>query len=170
MLCKEFFDNNRENTRRVPIVKTGSKEMREKVKMIDQLVKSKPQDGGNTLPFSLVDKEKYGIGILNVKDIIDNTTNEIFISYKEELLSEPITYIIPAVWGEKEDGSLSGTQDEINKRITPMIDYIMEILELEGINKAQRFAIGYLIRGLMVSKITYLIEAFRNNFTPLSKV
>ena len=111
--------------------------------------------------FSLPNVE-YEFGILKIKEIIDKTTNMIFISYKEKLLTEPITYIVPAVWGEIKDGKLTTIQREINKKIVPTINSIMDILELEDLHGAQGFAIGYLIRGLLISKIAYMIEAFKN--------
>lgn len=135
--------------------------MSEKIKMRGLSEKSNALGEGKYHPFALK-AEQYGIGILNVKEIIDNTTSEIFTSYWERLLIEPITYIIPAIWGEKKDGRLSFTQKEINKKIAPMISNIMEMFDLDGINRDQRFAIEYLIRGLMISKITYMIEAFKN--------
>ena len=52
------------------------------------------------LSFTLSD-EDHEIGILKIKEIIDKTTDTIFNSYRETLLTEPITYIVPAVWGEK---------------------------------------------------------------------
>jgi hypothetical protein len=111
--------------------------------------------------FSLANVE-YDFGILKIKEIIDKTTNMIFISYKEKLLAEPITYIVPAIWGERKDGKLSTIQREINNKIVPTINGIMDILELEDLHGAQSFAIGYLIRGLLISKIAYMIEAFKN--------
>ena len=98
----------------------------------------------------------------NRLDIIDKTTNVIFITYKEELLSEPITYILPAAWGRIKDGELSSTQKEIYGIIESMIIDIMERLEIDGLNDTQGFTIGYLIRGLLISKIIYLVEASRN--------
>ena len=105
---------------------------------------------------------RYRTGILRIKEIIDRTTNTIFISYQKELLSEPITYIIPAVWGKIKQGRLTESQREIYITIDPVIKDIMELLELDEFNDAQRFSIEYLIRGLLISKITYLIEAFKN--------
>jgi hypothetical protein len=105
---------------------------------------------------------EYDFGILKIKEIIDKTTNMIFDSYREMLLTEPITYIVPAVWGERKDGKLTTIQMEINKKIVPTINSIMELLELGDLNGDQRFAVGYLIRGLLISKIAYMIEAFRN--------
>jgi len=135
--------------------------MKAKFKTTDQVIDTQADKGRKHIPFSLI-HEEYEIGILRIKDIIDKTTNSIFTSYKKKLLSEPITYIVPAVWGKIKHGKLTACQREINEKITPMISSIMEIFELEEINGAQRFAIEYLIRGLATSKITYLIESFKN--------
>lgn len=134
--------------------------MIEKIKKMNQ-ASIETADREEYTTFSLANVE-YDFGILKIKEIIDKTTNMIFISYKEKLLTEPITYIVPAVWGERKDGKLTTIQMEINKKIVPTINSIMDLLELEDLNGAQRFAIGYLIRGLLISKIAYMIEAFRN--------
>ena len=134
--------------------------MNEKEKTIDLAGIAQAEKEGKTLIFSSA-SEEHEIGILKIKEIIDKTTNMIFFSYKESLLSEPITYIISAVWGKKQ-GRLSISQEEINRRIAPVIRIIMEIFGFEKINEAQRFTIEYLIKGLIISKITYLIEAFKN--------
>jgi len=86
------------------------------------------------------------------------TTDILFTSYKTELLSEPVTYIISAVWGKKEHGNLTADQKEIHANISVIIDDIIEILGIELVNDAQRFGIEYLIRGLIISKVTYLFE------------
>ncbi len=114
------------------------------------------------LPFSLISNDENRGGILRIKEIIDKSATKIFISHKNELLLEPITYIIPAVWGKIKQGELTGSQKEIHKRIDPLITDIMEILELDDLNETQEFAIEYLIRGLIISKITYLIEASKH--------
>ena len=98
---------------------------------------------------------------LKIKELIDETTTMIFSLYRDELLSEPITYILPVVWGKKH-GNLSGIQGEIHMKINPLIRDIIEIFAFKEINEDQRFALEYLIRGLVISKITYLIESFKN--------
>jgi hypothetical protein len=94
--------------------------------------------------------------------LIDKSVTEIFATYKMKLLSEPITYIIPAVWGAKKDGELTDKQKEINMQVAPIIKRIFEILDLKDLSGAQEFAIGFLIRGLIISKITYMIEVINN--------
>lgn len=93
--------------------------------------------------------------------LIDGTANEIFTSYNTKLLSEPITYIVPAVWGARKDGELTATQKEINKQVAPVIKKVFESLQLRDLGGAQEFALWFLIRGLIIAKITYLIEAFK---------
>ncbi len=94
--------------------------------------------------------------------LMDKAAEEIFVSYKTRLLSEPITYIVPAVWGAKKEGELEDTQKEINIKVIPVINELFDALRIRGLNGAQEFAIGFLIRGFIISKITYMIEAVRN--------
>jgi len=135
--------------------------MRDKFNKNYQILNAPSDKERKLLSLSLVNGNKNK-GVLGIKEIIDRTTNILFTSYKTELLSEPMTYIISAIWGKKEHGTLTADQKEIHSNISVIIDDIIEILEIELVNDAQRFGIEYLIRGLIISKITYLIEAFRN--------
>ena len=119
--------------------------------------------GRKLLPFSYINNDEDRATILRIKEVIDKTTDRLFISFKNELLSEPITYIISAVWGKIRHKGLSESQKKINKTIDSMIIEIMVSLEFDELNETQKFAIEYLIRGLVTSKITYLIEAFKNS-------
>lgn len=94
--------------------------------------------------------------------IIDKKANDIFMYYREKLLTEPITYIVPAVWGAKEGGELTVAQKEMNSRIAPVIAEIFDAFQLKDLRGAQEYAIGFLIRGLFISKITYMIETLRS--------
>lgn len=97
-----------------------------------------------------------------IEPFIDKTANEIFLLYSKELLSKPITYIVPAVWGVKKEGELTGCQKEMHNRIAPVIDRVIKSLGIEGLSGAQQFAIGYLVRGYMISKITYMVENLKS--------
>jgi hypothetical protein len=114
------------------------------------------------LPFSMIVNDENGSEILKIKEIIDDTTNEIFISHKAEFMSEEITYIVPAVWGKIRHGKLTDTQLEINGKIDDVITDIIQMLDLKDLNDLQEFAFEYLVRGLIISKITYLIEASKH--------
>ena len=52
---------------------------------------------------------------------------------------------------------------KINEKIDYVIEDIMEMIELKDLNNVQEFAFEYLIRGLIISKITYLIEASKHH-------
>lgn len=102
--------------------------------------------------------------------LIDKSANDIFITYGAKLIIEPITYIIPAVWGAGKDGALTPTQKEIHQVITPVFDEVFKALKLRGLSGAQEFAIGFLIKGLFISKITYMIEMVKNTVNDEVKV
>jgi len=94
--------------------------------------------------------------------LVDEATNKIFMDYRETLIKEPITYIVPAVWGAIKDGKLTKIQKEINHRFDPVVRQILQLLVPDTATPAQRYATAYLIRGLMISKITFMIEGYKN--------
>ncbi len=97
-----------------------------------------------------------------IEKLIDETSLEIFKKYNETLLRESNIYIVPAVWGAVKDGELTATQKEIHARIGPVIEKILDSLCHEALSPAQKFAIGYLVRGLFISKTIYMIEFYKN--------
>ncbi len=116
-------------------------------------------------------KKKAGSDLTRLAKIVgpmlDKAANDIFMEYRDILLSEPITYIVPAVWGAAKDKNLSPEQEHINKRISPVIDELFDILQIKNLDEGQRFALGFLIRGLIISKITYMIEALKNKLVTI---
>jgi len=101
--------------------------------------------------------------ILRIKEIIDETTDTIFSLHKKDLLNNPITYIIPAVWGRIGKGNLNAKQKNIFSSIESMVNDVIEIMEFDDLTDSQRFSIEYLIRGLVISKITYLVASSRTS-------
>lgn len=97
-----------------------------------------------------------------VAPLIDKTANDIFMSHCNELLEKPITYIIPAIWGKDVNGELTLTQAKINDKIAPVMETILQLFEFKNSNGEQEFAFEYLLRGLFVSKITFMIELKKN--------
>jgi len=92
---------------------------------------------------------------------IDKMAWDIFSSFRMELLAEPITYIVPAVWGAKKDGELTPLQEKIHDRLKTQIEGVFNILELKNLTPSQECAVKYLIRDLLITKIVYMIESFR---------
>ncbi len=94
--------------------------------------------------------------------LIDEVTNKTFMDHRDTLLKEPITYIVPAVWGAIKDGKLTRVQKDINHRFDPVVRQVLGVLVPESATQAQRYAISYILRGLMISKITFMIEGYKN--------
>jgi hypothetical protein len=100
--------------------------------------------------------------------LLDGVVNDIFMAYRMELLSEPITYIVPAIWGAKKEGDLTPVQKDINARAVPVIDRVFDLLRMKKISNDQEFAVYFLIRGIIIAKITFMIEAFRSRLNERS--
>ena len=116
--------------------------------------------GHKLVQFNLSNNDESS-SILRIKQIIDETTDTIFCLHKKDLLINPITYIIPAVWGRIGNGDLNPKQKNIFLSIESMVRDVIEIMEFDDLTDAQRFSIEYLIRGLVISKITYLVALSR---------
>jgi hypothetical protein len=96
-----------------------------------------------------------------VGPLIDKLVMELLKDYCRQLLSEPITYIVPAVWGATKDGELDATQRRMHARISPVVDKIQSLLDLHDLRESQSFAIGFLIRGLIISKVTHMVASYQ---------
>ena len=123
--------------------------------------------GHKLIQFSMSNNDD-STSILRIKQIIDETTDTIFSLHKKDLLANPITYIIPAVWGRIRKGDLNPKQKNIFLSIESMVRDVIEIMEFDDLTDSQRFSIEYLIRGLVISKITYLIASSRTNDKDIS--
>lgn len=97
-----------------------------------------------------------------IEKLIDETSLNIFREYKEILLEESNIYIVAAVWGAMKDGDLTTEQKDIHARISPVIREVLGLLLQNKLNAHQDFAIGYLVRGLFISKIIYMSEFYKN--------
>ena len=115
--------------------------------------------------FSKKQKEQTG-DLLEITEIarplIYKTVGEIVETYKMQLLSQPIDYIIPAIWGAKKGGELDATQQKIYRQFIPVYNELFKFLNYEGLNASQQFTIGFLIRELFISKIAFMIDGIRN--------
>jgi hypothetical protein len=93
--------------------------------------------------------------------ILQHTCMDVFSAYRTVLLAEPIVYIVDAVWGSQKWGELTSTQLEIFARVSPAVEQMQLVLESEKLDQEQTFVRGYLIRGLLITKIFYMIELWR---------
>jgi hypothetical protein len=100
--------------------------------------------------------------------LLDGAVNDIFMTYRMQLLSEPITYIVPAIWVAKKEGELTPVQKDINARAVPVINRVFDLLRMKKIGGDQEFAVYFLIRGIIIAKVTFMIEAFRGRLNERS--
>lgn len=96
--------------------------------------------------------------------LIEKSTWEIFLKYRNELLAEDITYIVPAVCGAERNSELTPLQEEIHGLITPNIQEIFRKLEIHETMDDHSFAVRYIVRSMIITKIIFIIESFRNKF------
>ena len=100
--------------------------------------------------------------------LIDGISKNIFNEYHELLLREPITYIVYAVWGAKSDGELTREQTAINGKIIPVLHDVMNALDIGTITQEQTYAVEYIVRSLLISKIVVSIEMTRAKLSGLT--
>jgi hypothetical protein len=96
------------------------------------------------------------------RPLIYNTAGEIVKIYKMELFSQPADYIIPAIWGAKKGGEIDATQQKIYMQFIPVYNDLLKFFQCDELNASQEFAIGFLVRELLISKIAYMVDGIRN--------
>jgi hypothetical protein len=96
-----------------------------------------------------------------ISKLIDGLAHDIFMEHVYTFLREPIDYVVPGVWGAKKSGSLTPEQKRIHAVVQPVVEEIFRHLALRGLSEPQRFALDFLIRGLIINRLTYTIEAAR---------
>jgi hypothetical protein len=106
-------------------------------------------------------KDVTSLGRL-IGEVIESTCMEVFANNREVLLAEKNTYIIPAIWGAAKDAELTPVQREIHGRVAPTVVQIVDSLKTSHTSEMQVFALEYLVRGLLVSKIIYMVELYGN--------
>lgn len=95
---------------------------------------------------------------VEVSALINEAVNAVIITHGHELIGANINYIIWAIWGSDNENKLDETQKQINDYIVPVLGKIVSLFKLNKPTKEQTFAIEYLIRSLLVTRIGYAIE------------
>jgi len=97
-----------------------------------------------------------------VDPLINQATLDIFMAHKGRLLQEQIEYIVPAVWGVKKGGETDATQKQIFTSICSVEAEIKKTFGVHNLSPEQEFALVYLIKGVFIARITYMIELVKN--------
>jgi hypothetical protein len=90
---------------------------------------------------------------------VDEAAKEVFTSNAIELLNEPITNVIEAVWGvQSYKNQPTPAQQRIDSIIRPMICKINDDLENEDMTRFNNYIIEELIKRLATWEIIYTIR------------
>ena len=100
-----------------------------------------------------------------IRPLIQNETFDMLYSHGIGFMNAPINCVVPAVWGIKEDGRLTPDQQEIKVRVQKIVERVIAALDVEGLNSSQRFAIGFLVRELIIARLLLFIQIFNCELT-----
>jgi hypothetical protein len=108
----------------------------------------------------LLKKKDKAEQITQIGRLVGERINELALSiyqkHRETLLAQPASHIVDAVWGT---GRLSPAQKAIHSQVLPVIREIHEALDLTDLTPAQEYALAYLVRDLIISKISCRVQA-----------
>ncbi|MCB2184930.1 MAG: hypothetical protein KQJ78_08010 [Deltaproteobacteria bacterium] len=93
-----------------------------------------------------------------IDPVVEDLVRRLVHDYREHLLAQELTYIIPAVWGARKEGPLDEVQREMHREVTQVLDQVLTLLDLDYARPAQAYAVGYLVRSLIIAKASFLLE------------
>lgn len=118
------------------------------------LFKKKPQDAQASVSPTILAAQ--------ISPLLDELNHKLFLEYQSSLMREPIDYVVPAVWGAKKDGRLTPEQREMHQKILPFVKNILNIIALDDLGESQKFAVDFLLRGLIINRLTYTVAMAHN--------
>ena len=95
--------------------------------------------------------------------LVDKLVNKILEQHFETLLNQSIVYLVSGVWGASKEGQIDQAQEEIHREVETSLTEIMAALNIEGLSESEKYSILFLIRELIVSRIGYALERFKNS-------
>ena len=99
---------------------------------------------------------------VRIEPIIDQVANEIFRNYMSILLVRPSSYIVPAVWANENSPGIDPVAKSINRMVGPAVESVFAALAIKKPSRSQIYGISYLVRGLIISKVAYMVEMMKN--------
>ena len=103
---------------------------------------------------------------VGIECLLDKEALSVFREYREVLLREPSAYIVKAAWGAGINGEIDETQKTLHRRLAPVFEEALDLFSRDGLKTGQVRTLDYLVRGLFISKITFMIEFLRNRVPP----
>ena len=96
-----------------------------------------------------------------VSAVMEKTVETVFASNCHELIDVKPGWILCAVWGVSETGTLTATQQNIHREIHPVVAKVLESMKLISLGDAQKTAIVYIIRNMMTYKLLFMVERYK---------
>ena len=93
---------------------------------------------------------------------IDRLANEIFLLYTRRRDLNPTTHIIAAVWGNKANETLDELQQYLVQKVTFKVQKILAVLTSEQTDPSQMFAMEFIVKGLLITKVLYMLEVLKS--------
>jgi hypothetical protein len=94
-----------------------------------------------------------------INPLLDALQQEVMASHGETLLDNPVEFVVPAVWGASKSGPLTPEQRRIHARVLPVVRRVHQAMGLERLEEPQRFAVDFLLRGFIINRLAYAVEA-----------
>jgi len=98
-----------------------------------------------------------------LETVINKTAILLFSRYRSVLLQAHASYIVQAIWGKETQSVLDPTQTEIHKMLEPVIQGIIDEYSTNDEVAEQLSGFEYILRGLFLYKIAYMIQIYDNN-------
>ena len=93
---------------------------------------------------------------------IDRMANEIFLLYTRRQDLNPTTHIIAAVWGNKANETLDELQQYIVQKVTFKVQKILAMITSDQTDSSQTFAMEFVVKGLLITKVLYMLEVLKS--------
>ncbi|MFZ5570279.1 MAG: hypothetical protein ACOZF0_07735 [Thermodesulfobacteriota bacterium] len=97
-----------------------------------------------------------------IAPVIDRMVSDLFRNYLDFLMTRPPGYIVTAVWANEDSVEMDPVTREISHMVGPTLQTVFSVLDMKKPSRSQVFGISYLVRGLIISKVAFVLEALRN--------
>ncbi|MEN6466619.1 MAG: hypothetical protein ABFD62_15700 [Syntrophaceae bacterium] len=108
--------------------------------------------------------------MLETRREINMATSELFSSNHIRLAAEPLSYIVYAVWGIRNNGNLTSDQKAINENIESLITRLSASLKLDLLGPSQKYAIQYILRDLIIAKLIFMTEMLKETIKGVNEI
>jgi hypothetical protein len=99
-----------------------------------------------------------------IRLLLYGEVGDIVCSHRASLASHPLDYIVPAVWGPSQGGTLSQEQREINKRVQMVVRQTVNLLGIGDLSDAQILALEFLVRELILHRFLCKTKALTRKY------